>query len=298
MQDNTNLKNLKIGFIGQGWIGKNYADNFEQRGYNIVRYGQEEEHKDNGDSIAECDIVFIAVPTPSTPQGFSHEVLSKVIKKVGKNKIAVIKSTVLPGTTEVIQAENPEIFVLHSPEFLTEATAAYDAANPTRNIVGVPKMDDEFKAKAKLVVDTLPYAPYVSICHSREAEMIKYGGNNWFYFKVVFINMLYDLSKELGCRWEVIRDGMAADPRIGRTHLDPVHKNGRGAGGHCFIKDFAAFMNWVKEKIGDEFGVKLLESMKEKNLDLLLATDKDLDLLEGVYGEDVKNYKGKNKKIN
>ena len=298
MNNNANVKDLKIGFIGQGWIGKNYADEYERRGFNIVRYSMEEEHKHNGDAIAECDIVFIAVPTPSTPQGFDDSILREVIKKVGKGKTAVIKSTLLPGSTELIQEDNPEIFVMHSPEFLTEATAAYDAANPTRNIIGIPKLTDEYREKAKLVVETLPYAPYVSICHVRDAEMIKYGGNNWFYFKVVFMNMLYDLSNELGCHWETIRDGMAADPRIGRTHLDPVHKNGRGAGGHCFIKDFAAFSEVYNEKVGDEMGAKLLEAMKEKNIDLLLSTDKDLDLLQGVYGEDVSERKGKNKKIN
>lgn len=292
---NTNPKDLKIGFIGQGWIGKNYADNFEQRGYNIIRYGMEEEHKNNGDAIAKCDIVFIAVPTPSTPTGFDDSIVREVIKKVGKGKVAVIKSTMMPGTTELIQKDNPEIFVFHSPEFLTEATAAYDAANPTRNIVGLPEMTEEAKAKARQVIDVLPYAPYTSICQVRDAEMIKYGGNNWFYFKVVFMNMLYDLSNELGCHWETIRDGMAADPRIGRTHLDPIHKNGRGAGGHCFIKDFAALTEIYKEKINDELGVKLLESMKDKNIDLLLSSDKDLDLLQGVYGDDVVSKKGINK---
>ena len=297
MENKTNTKDLKIGFIGQGWIGKNYADNFEQRGYDIVRYGMEEEHKNNGDAIATCDIVFIAVPTPSTPEGFDDSIVRQVIKKIGKGKVAVIKSTMMPGTTELIQKDNPDIFVFHSPEFLTEATAAYDAANPTRNIVGVPELVELSKTKAKQVINVLPYAPYTSICQSREAEMIKYGGNNWFYFKVVFMNMLYDLSNELGCHWEVIRDGMAADPRIGRTHLDPVHKNGRGAGGHCFIKDFAALTEIYNAKIGDEFGARLLEAMKEKNIDLLLASDKDLDLLQGVYGDNVVEQKGKNKKV-
>ncbi|MCX6796386.1 MAG: hypothetical protein NTW06_02715 [Candidatus Falkowbacteria bacterium] len=297
MDNKKNSKNLTIGFIGQGWIGKNYADNFEGRGYKIVRYGLEAEHLQNIGSIAECDIVFIAVPTPSTPQGFDNSIIREVIKKVGQGKIAVIKSTLLPGTTELIQEENPGIYIMHSPEFLTEVTAAYDAANPTRNIIGIPKMTDEYKVKARLVIDVLPYAPYVSICSAREAEMIKYGGNNWFYFKVVFMNMLYDLANELGCRWETIRDGMAADPRIGRTHLDPIHKNGRGAGGHCFIKDFAAFTQIYKEKVDDELGMKLLEAMKEKNLDLLLSTDKDLDLLQGVYGDDVVEKRGKNKRV-
>jgi len=59
----------KIGFIGQGWIGKNYADDFEKRGYEIVRYALESPYIDNKEKIKECDIVFIAVPTPQHSQG-------------------------------------------------------------------------------------------------------------------------------------------------------------------------------------------------------------------------------------
>src|SRR4030042_5540602 len=148
-----------IGFIGQGWIGKNYADNFAERGFNVVRYGLEEPYAQNGEHIKDCDIVFIAIPTPSTPQGFNAEILKKVIKKVGHGKIAVIKSTVFPGTTEQIQKENPDIFVLHSPEFLTESTASYDAANPIRNIVGIPVVNDNYHRKAADVMAGLARAP-------------------------------------------------------------------------------------------------------------------------------------------
>lgn len=277
----------KIGFIGQGWIGKNYADNFEERGYDIVCYAVESPYLNNKEKIKECDIVFIAVPTPTTPQGFDDSILREVMRLIGKGKIAVIKSTILPGTTESIQKENPNIYVLHSPEFLTKATAAYDAANPNRNIIGLPEMSDLYKEKAKEVMNVLPYAPYQLICSAHEAELIKYGGNCWFYFKVVYINMLYDLAQKYNCRWEVIRDAMAADSRIGKTHLDPIHKSGRGAGGDCFIKDLAAFTQVYKDLINDELGLQLLESLKNKNIDLLLSTEKDLDLLAGVYGKDV-----------
>jgi UDP-glucose 6-dehydrogenase len=99
--------------------------------------------------------------------------------------------------------------------------------------------------------------------------------------------MLYDLAIKLGCNYEKIKQGMAADPRIGSTHLSPVHQGGRGAGGHCFIKDFAAFSTFYKELIGDYEGRKVLESLKEKNLSLLLNSKKDLDLLLGVYGKSV-----------
>ena len=278
-------KNIQIGFIGQGWIGKHYADNFEERGYNIIRYALEEPYLKNKDKIKECDIVFIAVPTPTTPNGFDDSILRKVIKLVGDKKIAVIKSTLLPGSTESIQKENPNIFVVHSPEFLAEVTAKYDASYPNRNIVGIPKMNDEYKKKAQVVMDVLPSAPYNLICDSREAELIKYSGNCWLYFKVIYINMLYDLAQKLNCDWSVVRNAMQADPRIGKTHMDPVHKSGRGAGGHCLIKDFEAFSEIYKKSTNDKLGLEILKSIKNKNIDLLKNSGKDLDLLKGVYGE-------------
>ena len=277
----------KIGFIGQGWIGKNYADNFERRGFLVTRYAMEEPYIKNGDNIKDCDIVFIAVPTPTTLQGFDDRIVREAVKLVGQGKTAVIKSTVLPGTTESIQKENSDIYVLFSPEFLVQASAAYDAANPNRNIVGISIDNDEYREKAKKVLEILPQAPYQLICSAREAELIKYGGNNWLYFKVVFINMLYDLAEKMGCHWTTVRDALAADPRIGRSHLDPVHQGGRGAGGKCFIKDFAAFAQIYDEIVGDESGKKVLQSITDKNIDLLLSTNKDSELLAGVYGEQV-----------
>jgi nucleotide sugar dehydrogenase len=288
-------KGLMIGFIGQGFIGKNYADDFENRGFNVIRYSRDPIYSKNKEKIKDCDIVFIAVPTPSTPKGFDDSVVRSVIKLVGKGKVAVIKSTIVPGSTESIQKENPEIFVMHSPEFLTEKTAAYDAKHPDRNIIGVPADKEIFRKKANFVLSVLPKAPYEIICSAKEAELTKYGGNCWFYFKVIYINLLYDLAEKLGCDYSVISNSMSADPRIGSTHLNPVHQGGRGAGGHCFIKDFAAFKRFYGELIGERNGSAVLESLEKKNIDLLLSTGKNLDLLAGVYGKSVLRKKKKQK---
>lgn len=279
-------KDTKIGFIGQGWIGKHYADNFEQRGFGVVRYAKEWPHIQNGEQIKDCDIVFIAVPTPTTPQGFDDSILREAVKLVGYKKTAVIKSTVLPGTTESIQRENPNIFVLHSPEFLREANVVYDAANPQRNIIGLPSDNEEYRQKAREVLAVLPSAPYELICSAREAELIKYGGNGFLASKIIFINILYDLVKKLGCRWEIVREAMAADPRIGGSHLNPVFEGGRGAGKHCFIKDFEAFARMYENLVGDKSGVETLRAIINKNADLLISTNKDVDILAGVYGEE------------
>ncbi|MEY3784652.1 MAG: hypothetical protein RLZZ230_974, partial [Candidatus Parcubacteria bacterium] len=52
---------MKIGFIGQGFIGKSYADDFENRGFEVVRYALEELYINNKELIKDCDIVFVAV---------------------------------------------------------------------------------------------------------------------------------------------------------------------------------------------------------------------------------------------
>lgn len=274
-----------IGFAGMGWIGKNYCQNFKDRGYNVISYSIEEPHINNKGKIRDCDIVFIAVPTPTTPQGFNYDAIKEVLKLVGAGKMAVIKSTILPGVTKILQKEYKDIYVLHSPEFLTEATAAYDSANPHRNIIGIPVNNGIFRQKAKEVMDILPYASYQLICDSDEASFIKYGGNCWFYFKVVFINLLYDLvEKYPNCKWETIRDAMAADYRIGRTHLDPVHKTGRGAGGACFVKDMEAFRRLFSKRTGDDAGRHVLDEIVNRNLKYLKKSNKDQDIVKGAYG--------------
>lgn len=274
-----------IGFIGQGWIGKNYADNYEERGYKVVRYALEKPYNSNKDKIKNCDIVLIAVPTPTTPDGFNDSILRKVVKLVGKGNIAVIKSTIVPGTTEAIQKENPGIFVMHSPEFLSEATATDDAKNPARNIIGIPVSDTKYNEKAQKVLDTFPKAPYSTICLAKEAELIKYSANCFKFTKVVFFNLIYDLCHALGIDYSVIRDAMANDPMIADWHLDPIHKSGRGAGGGCFIKDFAAFREVYEGLVNDESGIELLKMFEKKNLELLKSSNKDKNLVEGVYGK-------------
>jgi len=173
----------------------------------------------------------------------------------------------------------------------------------------LPVDNEEYRQKADLILSVLPKAPFELVCRAKEAELIKYGGNNWFYFKVIFVNLLYDLARENKCDYDVIREAMAADPRVGVSHLMPVHRSGtagsdnfhltkpkdqgsgRGAGGHCFIKDFAAFREMYEKTVGDAKGLALLKAIEDKNIDLLISTGKDLDLLAGVYGEEILNKK-------
>jgi len=279
---------IKIGFIGQGWIGRHYADEFESRMYSVVRYSLEEPYIQNKHLIKDCEVVFIAVPTPTTENGFDESIVREALKLVGEKKIAVIKSTLLPGITEKLQMEYPDVFVLHSPEFLSEATAAHDAAKPQRNIVGIPIDTPEYRQKAVSILRILPEAPYKKVMRSRDAEMVKYAGNCFLFTKVIYMNMIYDLAAKIGCDWKSLHEGLIHDPRVGESHTQPIHSSGRGAGGHCLIKDFEAFRQLYLTQVPDTFGDEVLSAMAKMNINLLKSTNKDLDLLAGVYGEELK----------
>jgi len=281
---------MNIGFIGQGFIGKSYADDMERRGHAVVRYALEEPYVRNKDRIRACDMVFIAVPTPTTPKGFDYSVVASALTLVGAGKTAVIKSTILPGTTAKLQKKFPTLFVMHSPEFLVLKQADEDAARPLRNIIGIPRDTAAFRTKARQVLEVLPKAPFELVCGAKEAELIKYSGNFFLYLKVLYANLMYEAAQAIGADYEVVRAAVAADPRIGPSHLSVLHdsghkgaKKGRGAGGVCFIKDVAALAEFYRATVKNKKGAALIDAAIAKNIELLRASKKDLDLLRGVY---------------
>jgi UDP-glucose 6-dehydrogenase len=179
---------------------------------------------------------------------------------------------------------------------LVEKTAAYDAAKPQRNLIGIPVYTPEYTEKAESILRILPEAPYNKIMSSGDAEMVKYAGNCFLFTKVIFMNLLYDIAEKSGCNFEDIREAFIHDLRIGESHTQPVHTSGhitgsdqnptqqRGAGGHCLIKDFEAFRTLYAHTTHDIYGDAVLKAMAEMNVNLLLSSNKDKDLLEGVYG--------------
>lgn len=283
---------MTIGFIGQGFIGRHMADDFEERGHSVVRYALEEPYINNQAAIAECDIVFIAVPTPTTPDGFDASIIEKALPLVGIGKLAVIKSTILPGTTRRLAAQFPDRLIVHAPEFLREKSAAFDTRHPDRTIIGVPSDTPDYKKAVETLLAVLPKAPYQKVCVSDEAELIKYGGNCFLAMKVVYMNVLYDLAESLGVSYDVVAEALSADQRIGTSHMKVLDSSGhngavlgRGAGGHCFPKDLAALRAFYADtRPEDREGKMVLQSLEDKNNQLLRTTGKDLDLLAGIYG--------------
>ena len=304
------VEKLLIGFVGQGFIGNAYADDFEKRGYQTVRYALEQEYVGNKEKIKECDIVLIAVPAPTLPSGkkrddghsavrFDDSIVREAVGLAKNGAIVVIKSTFPPGLTESVQEQYPKKIILHSPEFLLETTAAKDASAPERNIVGIPKDTPEHRAAAEQFLSMLPQAPYKLITTARNAELIKYGSNAYLFVKIVFSNMFFQLVEKYGGDWEVVREAIGKDPRIGPAHMDlrlnmkihgkddaPGAYNRRGAGRSCFIKDWAELSELYAAAFPqDKNTIQALRGLEYKNAELLREFDRYVDLLEGVYGK-------------
>ena len=282
-----------IGFIGQGWIGKHYADDFEKRGYNVIRYALEEPYRQNKEKVAEADIVFIAVPTPTTTKGFDDSIVRGALAHVGKGKIAVVKSTLKPGTTHSLQKQYPNLFVMHAPEFLSRGTAAQDAAHPIQNIVGIPFDTEAYQSRAEQVILVLPESP-ATIVPAHTAEFFKYVHNTSLFARGIYMNLLYDIAQELDIDWAdikemIVHDPMIAfqDPVVSKWHIEPAHATGRGIGGDCHIKDFETFSRLFEETVGHAEGMKLISAMKDMNVTLLLESKKDLHFLRSVYGDQI-----------
>lgn len=273
-----------IGLIGQGFVGKATADNFAKRGFTVIRYALEVPYRANKEKIKDADVVFVAVPTPTTPKGHLTHIVEEAVSLARPGAIVVIKSTVLPGTTKRLQAKFPRITLLHNPEFLSEKTAQKDTDEPFANVVGMPVRSAKHKKAAELVQSIIPTAPFKLICSSEEAEIYKYAHNVNGYMQILTFNLLYDIAQHFNADWKPIEKAIVADPYIPNRYASPVHKSGRGAGGACFIKDFSAFATHHRKLVGHKKASSFMRAAEEHNIALLAETDKDIHLLEGVYG--------------
>jgi len=262
-------KKAVIGVMGAGMVGGATIKYFESVGNEVVVYDPFKGFED-ASVLAKADYIFICVPTPYLVDngGFDLSFVKAAMDLVPEDKTVVIKSTVLPGTTDQLQKEYPKLKVLFNPEFLTEESADQDMRFPDRQIVGFTK--ESYTVSADLLM-LLPAAPFERVMPATEAEMVKYFSNTWFAVKVVFANQMYDVCDKLGLDYDVVRDAAAADKRIGRSHLQIFHKGARGYGGKCLPKDTRAMI-----QLGERLGL---------SLDLLKTTDAINNGLVGASGK-------------
>lgn len=269
-----------VGIIGVGMVGTPLKRWFEEskgyeRGKDLFLYDVDPK-KGYFDDVSRADIVFVAVPSPRNPDGSCNiSIVEEAARSIKGEKVVVVKSTVPPGTTERLQKEHPQHKFLFNPEFLTERQAWIDMVRPDRQIVG---FTDSSIDAAHPVLSLLPKAPFMSPwgvntytsvkITATEAEIIKYSGNVHFARKINFANAIARLCESHGIDYENVRKGIAADHRIGDSHLDVNHGGYRGWGGYCFPKDLDALTaHFASRDLGE--GVDLLKADRAFNEKIL-----------------------------
>jgi UDPglucose 6-dehydrogenase len=258
----------KIGIIGSsGMVGGSLKKYFQKK-ENVELYLYDINGEGSKEQVNKADYVFIAVPTPTNESGECQLIaLFDAVGRLSGEKVVIVKSTITPGTTQILQEKYPQHKFLFNPEFLTESTADQDMCYPDRQIVGYTK---ESFTIAKDIMMLLPLAPYERIIPASEAEMVKYMGNTWFATKVVFANQIYDLCQRIGVDYDKVKEACSADKRIGVSHLEIFHKGGRGFSGKCLPKDTKALIGFATNR-----GI---------NMSILKEVDKYNEEIRKAYG--------------
>jgi UDPglucose 6-dehydrogenase len=233
--------------MGAGVVGGSLRAYLESQGRDVRVYDPPKGHA-SIDAIAAADVVFVCVPTPYTAGvGFDDSFLLDAVSRIPGEMLVVIKSTVLPGTTELLQERFPQHRFMFNPEFLREVSAYDDFVRPDRQIVGCTARS---RAEAQVVMELLPRAPFERVCSASEAEMAKYVANSFLAVKVSYANEIFDLCERMRIDYGQVRDMVGADARIGTSHMD-VHDAGyRGYAGKCLPKDSKSLLD-----LAESFGV-------------------------------------------
>ena len=206
------------------------------------------------ESIAECDLIFIAVGTPAR-HGDGHADLKYVYQAVKDiapylegYTVIVDKSTVPVGTARtvkrIVREQNPgaQFDVAANPEFLREGAALADFMRPDRVVIGVETKRAEETLRELYRPLNLIETPML-VTDLESAELIKYAANAFLATKISFINEISALCEAVNADVHAVARGMGLDGRIGRKFLHP----GPGYGGSCFPKDTRALVRIAQE---------------------------------------------------
>jgi len=229
------------------------------------------------EAVLETDLTFNAVGTPSRPDGSidlqfietSTREIGKALKQKGAYHVVVIKSTVVPGTTQdlvkpILEKESKkkcgsDFGLCMNPEFLRQGSAFEDTLHTDRIVIG------EYDKKSGDALENLykgfygkDIPPTIRTTLST-AELIKYASNSLLATKISFINTIANMCEKIpGADIKTVATAVGLDKRIGPLFLNA----GLGYGGSCFPKDVKALMAYSKN-LG--YRLELLEAVENVN---------------------------------
>jgi len=302
------MKKPSISIVGTGYVGLCTAVCFAFEGYKVITSTHEAKnavsvnrgippfHEPNleeflrravkngylkcvlncEEAVLNTDITFIATGTPSQPDGsINLRFIESSAREIGESlskkdvyHLVVVKSTVVPGTTENMVKPILEKYsskhcgvdfgLCMNPEFLREGSAIYDTLHSDRIIIGEydKKSGDRLEALYQgFYGDETPPTIRTNL---PTAELIKYANNAFLATKISFINTMANVCEKIpDANVTTIAEGIGLDKRINPLFLNA----GLGYGGSCFPKDVKALIALAKNLGYDPTLLKAVEDV-------------------------------------
>ncbi len=234
---------MDIGIVGLGIVGNALYELLNYQFSNIKRYDPDKKYKDK---INNVDVIFVCINDKSEDMNSIKETVKYIVKE-NKKAMIVLRTTLVPGTTDALILEHKRIIV-YMPEFLREWNIAGDMINPDKIVIGTENNKAfetlidifRFNNNIALINDIIQVKPI-------EAEIAKLALNSLAVIKVVFAEEIYDLAEHFGADYNKIYRIFKADKNVNERHLMANKDGYRGASGKCLPKDIG-FLNYTGEK--------------------------------------------------
>lgn len=300
---------MSIAVIGQGFVGGSLTTVFSERGFTVYTHDKTgkvspgsfemsslwtlkgmidyAERVGPGKGTQFSGVYFVCVPTPMYSDGSADlsivESVLDELSSVPGERIAVVKSTIPPGSTETWNKkyDSTGLRVIFNPEFLTEANAVNDMREQNRIVLGGPR--PYINTVRNVFQRAFPKVPIIKT-ESTTAEMVKYVTNCFLAVKVSFANEIAQICESLdkdgyNIDYDKVVEYARLDKRLGDSHWSvpgpvPTHDGRyvRGFGGHCFPKDINALIS-VAQAQG--INPSIMNAAWEKNLEIREPEDRD-----------------------
>jgi UDPglucose 6-dehydrogenase len=243
---------MKIGIIGWGAVGGAVGEGFKMLGHDVRRH--DPKFQTSIHDVLETELVFVCVPTPSGENGecdlsIVHGTID-LLKENNYQGVIALKSTSIPGTTQSIIDKYQDSDICFVPEFLRERAALEDFVR-NHEVLAVGCHTDRAwhrvcEAHAWLPKNIVRLTP-------TEAEILKYYSNTFNALRVVFANVMYEISENLNCDYDKILETFLLRKTSSADYLS-CGPDMRGYGGMCLPKDTKAMADLCK-KIGLPFNL-------------------------------------------
>ena len=232
----------KIIIAGYGFVGKAVLNTLKSN-YNCIvvdpKYTSTEiQHHPDAEGVIIC------VGTPTTEDGICDITsVANVLDLVPTTMPVLIKSTIIPSSLVELEKLYDKHLIVYSPEFLRAKTADFDFANQTFMVLGGEDLNGFWQ---EIFTPVLPKCKMYFNCSIVEASTVKYTINSFLATKVAFFNSIFDVCQQNGSDYDIVRQIITHDSRIGSSHtLVPGVDGERGFGGACFPKDTKAFIRYA-----------------------------------------------------